>query len=87
MLQPKSDAQIAEMTKLFAKAAFPDGSLAIDLRDQLGPISEDTDFATLCPELGQPSLSPARLALITVLQFADDLPDRQAAITVRSHID
>ena len=87
MLQPNYDAHIPEMTKLVAKAAFPDGSLAIDLRDQLGPIFEDTDFTELYPALGQPALSPARLALITVLQFADDLPDRQAAIAVRGRID
>jgi transposase len=33
---------------------------------------------------GQPAEAPARLALTTVLQFAEGLSDRQAADAVRS---
>src|SRR5690349_19458390 len=87
MLQPRHDAQIPELTRLVAKAAFPDGSMAIKLRDELGPIFEDADFTADYPNLGQPAASPARLALITIMQFAEDLPDRQAAAAVRGRID
>ncbi len=39
------------------------------------------------PTHGQPTVRPWRLALVCVLQFIEDLPDRQAAEGVRSRID
>jgi transposase len=36
---------------------------------------------------GQPAAAPGRLAIVTLLQFAERLPDRQAADAVRSRID
>jgi transposase len=53
----------------------------------LGPVFEDKTFQDLYPTLGQPAESPGRLALITVLQYLEDLSDRQAAEAVRSRID
>jgi transposase len=47
----------------------------------------DEDFIELFPELGQPALAPWRLALVTVVQFWENLTDRQAAEAVRSRID
>jgi transposase len=57
------------------------------LRDELGTIYEDHLFAALFPARGQPAESPWRLALTTVMQFAEGLSDRQAADAVRSRID
>jgi len=57
------------------------------MRDALGPIYTDGDFAALFPRRGQPAESPACLALVTIMQFAEGLPDRQAADAVRSRID
>ena len=57
------------------------------LRDQLGPIFEDGLFAHLFPQRGQPAQPPWRLALVTLLQFTENLSDRQAAEAVRSRID
>jgi transposase len=59
----------------------------LQLRDELGTIYEDPLFADFYPRDGQPAASPWRLALVTVLQFAENLPDRQAADAVRSRID
>lgn len=87
MLQPQDTTQIPWLTQQVAKAAFPNGSLAMTLRDELGPIFEDADFVDLYSATGQPAESPARLAMVTVLQFAEDLPDRQAADAVRGRID
>lgn len=87
MLQPQDATQIPWLTQQVAKAAFPNGSIAITLRDELGTVFEDADFAELYPTIGQPAESPARLALVTILQFAQDLPDRQAADAVRGRID
>jgi transposase len=57
------------------------------LRDELGTIYEDHLFAALFPARGQPAASPWRLALTTVMQFAEGLSDHQAADAVRSRID
>ena len=46
-----------------------------------------TQFTALFPRRGQPAEAPARLALATILQFAEGLSDRQAAEAVRSRID
>src|SRR5262249_11701657 len=44
-------------------------------------------FADLYPNVGQPAEAPWRLALVTILQFAENLTDRQAADAVRGRID
>jgi transposase len=47
----------------------------------------DDLFGELFPTHGQPALTPWRLALVTILQFAEGLSDRQAADAVRSRLD
>jgi transposase len=75
------------MTAQVARAAFPKGCLAIRVRDALGELFDDEEFAGLFAVRGRPALSPARLALVSVLQFAEGLSDRQAADAVRGRID
>lgn len=87
MLKPENDPQIPVETAKVAKASFPNGNIYLALRDTLGPIFEDKTFKDLYPTLGQPAESPGRLALITILQYLEDLSDRQAAEAVRSRID
>lgn len=86
-LQPTTLYVVPEKTALVARAAFPRSSLCMRLYDYLGTIFEDQDFLSLFPERGQPGQSPFRLALITVLQFIENLPDRAAAEAVRGRID
>jgi transposase len=78
---------IPEHTALVAHAAFPKGHPYLTLRDHLGTIFQDEDFATLFPAWGYPGLPPWRLALVTILQFRENLADRQAAEAVRARID
>ena len=70
-----------------ARAAYPKGSLAMRLRDELGGIYRDEHFVALFPTHGQPAEAPWRLAIVLVLQYVDGLTDRQAADTVRGRID
>ncbi|GAA2273510.1 hypothetical protein GCM10010368_48670 [Streptomyces roseiscleroticus] len=56
-------------------------------RDVLDALFSDADFVDLFPVRGRPALSPARLALVSVLQFVEGLTDRQAADAVRARID
>jgi transposase len=74
-------------TARIVRACFPHGTLVVELRDALGALYSDDDFADLFPVRGQPAAAPWRLALVTVLQFVEGLPDRQAADAVRSRLD
>jgi transposase len=87
MLRPEPIGAIPEETVRVARAAFRKGSLTMQLRDELGTLYTDADFADLYPNLGQPALSPWRLALVTVLQFLENLTDRQVADQVRGRVD
>ncbi len=73
---------VPEETARIARAAFP-----LKMRDELGTFYEDADFVDLIPKRGQPAFSTWRLALITVMQFAEGLSDQQAAEAVRSRIE
>ncbi len=86
-LRPAEIAPVPAATVQVAKAAFPKGCPAMRMRDELGAIYDDQMFAAAYPVRGQPAHPPWRLALITVLQFAEGLPDRQAANAVRGRID
>ena len=80
---------VPEDTARVARAAFRKGkgSPWIALRDQLGALYQDTDFAALFAIEGRPAEAPWRLALVTCFQFAEGLSDRQAADAVCSRID
>ncbi len=86
-MQPKGSGEIPEETVRVARAAFPKGSLAIRVRDELGVLFTDEQFAGLFAVRGKPAWSPGRLALVLVLQFVEGLTDRQAAEAVRARID
>jgi transposase len=86
-LKPSPIRPVPEETARVARAAFRKGNPLLKLRDELGPIFADADFADLFPERGRPGLAPWRLALATLLQFREDLPDRRAAEAVRARID
>ncbi|MGI8306240.1 IS1182 family transposase [Saccharopolyspora hattusasensis] len=60
--------------------------LAVQVRDQLGELFADAEFASAFGARGKPGWSPGMLAMITVLQKAEDLTDRQAADAVRTNL-
>jgi transposase len=78
---------IPDQTARIARAAFPKGNPYLRIRDTLGSIYTNPDFADLFPSDGRPAEAPAQLALIIVMQFAEGLSDRQAADAVRARID
>lgn len=86
-LQPSNPLFVPEETTRVAKAIYYKGNLAIHLRDELAGVYRDELFADLYPVVGQAAEAPWRLALVTVMQFAEDLPDREAADAVRNRID
>jgi transposase len=78
---------IPQETVRLAKAVFPEGSTFMKMRDELGTLFQDEMFAALFPKDGQPALAAWRLALVTIMQFAEGLSDRQAAHAVRARLD
>jgi len=54
-----------ELRELLARTEGHERGL-LRLRDELGPIFRDQDFAVLYPRRGQPALPPWRLALASV---------------------
>jgi len=86
-LHPHVIEPVPEGTARVAHAAFPKGHPYLTFRDVLGTVFQDEDFSALFPAWGQPGLPPWRLALVTILQFRENLADRQAAEAVRARID
>ncbi len=86
-MHPAPAAPVPEETARVAQAAFPRGNAWIALRDTVGPVYDDAGFAPLFARRGRPAEAPWRLALVTVMQFAEGLSDRQAAEAVRARID
>jgi transposase len=86
-LQPQPAYVIPDETRRIARAVFPKGALCLRLVEALGQLYRDDQFAALFPTRGQPAASPARLALVLVLQYVEGLSDRQAADAVRGRID
>lgn len=86
-LKPEKIGPIPAQTVTVAQAAFPKSTVCMRIRDEIGPLFEDTAFAQLFSKRGQPALAPWRLALVTIFQFLENLSDRQAALMVRSRID
>ncbi|MFE2508408.1 IS1182 family transposase [Streptomyces naganishii] len=86
-MQPREAGEVPLETVRVARAAFPRGNLAIRVRDELGALFTDEQFAGLFAVRGKPAWSPGRLAMVLVLQFVEGLTDRQAAEAVRARID
>ena len=86
-LHPRTSYHIPAETARVATACLPPGHPYLRLAEVLGPVFQDHDFAGLFPTRGQPAAAPGRLALICLLQFRENLSDRQAAHAVRTRID
>ena len=86
-MQPHPWPEVPASTARVAKRAFRKGSLAMRARDELGAWYRDEAFGALYGTRGAPGISPARLAMVTVLQFTENLAGRQAAAAVRGRLD
>ena len=86
-LPPHTIDPIPEQTVRIARAAFRRGNPFMRMRDEIGTLFTDEAFAPLFPSRGRPVVSPRRLALVCVMQYVENLSDRQAANAVRARID
>ena len=80
--QPAQEIVVA-VRAMYARRRAP---LPVQVRDQLGELFADGQFAAAFGVRGKPGWPPGRLALVTVLQMAEALSGRQAAEAVRDKI-
>ncbi len=85
--QSQGSTPIPDEPSRIARAVFPAGTLAMDVRDDRAALYTDEDFVDLFAARGQVAECPWRLTVVTILQFLEGLTDRQAADAVRSRID
>lgn len=78
---------IPEQTQGVAKTAFKKNNLYLKMRDTFDTFLQYEQFADLFPVRDQLAHSLWRLMLVTLLQFVENLSDRQAADAVRARID
>lgn len=78
---------VPEPTAVMARSVFQCGSPYLRLRDALTPVFFDVRFANLFSNNELLAEAPWRLAIITMLQFTENLSDRRAAEAVRNRID
>jgi transposase len=83
----RSAVEVPELTARMARASNPGGTTAMWVRDRLGGLWRDEDFADCYSRNGRLGLSPAQLATVSVLRFLLGLSDRDAAEAVRCRID
>ncbi|MFB6673166.1 hypothetical protein ACFCWG_12410 [Streptomyces sp. NPDC056390] len=57
-----------ELTARVVRAAFPKVTLAVRIREALGPLFEDKAFAGAFAVRGRPAVSPGASALVSLLQ-------------------
>ena len=84
---PEPDPQIAAAIAAMYSTRKTQRPLTVQIRDRLGEWLEDEEFAAAFGIRGKAGWSPSRLALVTILQRAENLTDRLAADAVRARID
>src|ERR1700729_1192232 len=82
---PEPDPVVAAAIR--AKYGRREAPLAGSMRDRLGQWLADEEVAAACGARGRRGWAPSRLAVVTVLQMAENLTDRQAAEAVRTRLD
>jgi transposase len=86
LVHPQNIPDIPRQTVEVARACFPHGNIYMKIRDTLGSVFDLEVFTGLFPDSGQPAYAPWRLALVCIMQFIENLSDRQAADAVRGNI-
>ncbi len=87
-LHPKSWPEPAEDVARAVMAVYAGrrAPMPVAARDELGELFADEQFAAAFADRGPEGWSPGRLMLVTVLQAAEGLTDRQAAEAVRDKL-
>ena len=87
MLKPQKLEPIPEETLKVGQEILEPENLMRKIGEQYGELVKDEDFLSMYPKIGQPALSPALLALVSILQAQEHLSDRMAVRMVVTRID
>jgi transposase len=87
MLRNTAVGPVPPETVRIARTALRVDNPYVQLRDHFGSVFDDEMFLDLFPERGQPAAAPWRLALVTIMQFAEGMSDRNASDAVRARLD
>jgi transposase len=85
-MQPRPWPDVPELTAKMARSSSRQGNLAMRIRDELGEVYADARFSAAFGVRGRPGISPGQLMMTSVLQFSENLTDRQAAEAVRDRM-
>lgn len=78
MLRPRSPQASFLDTEQLAASLLPPDSFYRKFRELVWPLIQDQDFASLyCADNGRPAISPKLLAMALILQFHENLSDRE----------
>jgi transposase len=78
MFKPRDQQTTFFDATYFCEKLIPQDSFYRKFRELVWPIIEDDQFKSMyCPDNGRPALSPALLAMATILQFHRNLSDRE----------
>jgi len=86
-LKPRALLSIPEDTTRLAQRLLSSNSLMRRIGDDFSAVLSDEEFASFYSSMGQPSLSPVLLSLVTILQFLENLSDRVTSEMVRFRMD
>lgn len=86
-LHPRDRTSVPADTAALAGAVMGPANPYRVIGDQLADLFVDVDFAALYLPHGRAAVSPSLLALVTLFQFLENVPDRQAAELVRVRMD
>ncbi len=86
-LKAQSPWQMPEETRRIGQQLLEEKNTYRLIGDGLFAKLNEEEFSDLYPNDGQPGLSPVILAFVTVFQFIEKLPDRQAAESLRMRMD
>ncbi len=70
-LRPEEVPPVPEETARIARAACRSGNVYLRMRDEIGVLYADAAFAPLFSVRGQPAAAPWRLALVTIMHYAE----------------
>jgi transposase len=86
-VHPESFPPLPADTLCAVKSVFHIENLYLVIGDQLDPLFGDLNPDELDAFSARPAGVPFTLAMLTIFQFAEDLPDHQAAMAVRTRMD
>jgi transposase len=86
-LRVRVNTEIPADTAELGRKVLPETDCYRVIGDRLGDIVRDEDFAELYEPTGRNAVWPSLLAMVTVFQFQEDIPDREAAEMAVRRID